>query len=264
MGKRQKLATRALGAEPEKPDVAALAPWIAEHRGRTADITTYLLEQSLIPQLPAGIGTPCAGGKFYADRLLASIDGVVDRKAVRELHADTLAIIEDAAGIVVQRRGAWCALPAPHVLAIADAYYSDTDEWLDAICGIYRTILRAMRDTGVPGHVVICDRADESECTPLARQNVFFFHPAPERADLEILLEHQHKVAVGRAELPVLVDLMNEYTVRHIVLVDPDPPAIELARSHVDPDQITVGGYYTSGDAAEYWRELVAHAECER
>ena len=263
MAKRLKLATRALGAEPEKPDVAALAGWIAEHRGRAADITTYLLDRSMAPQLEAGIGMPCAGGKFYADRLLASIDGIADRKAIRELHADTPAIIEDAAGIVVQRRKSWCALPAPHVLAITDAYYNDMDEWSDAICGIYKTILRAMRDMGVAGHVLICDAADESECAALARQNVFFFQPAADQACLEILLEYQHKIAVGNAELPVLLDLMNEYTVRHIILVDPDQPAIDLARSHLDPDQISVGGYST-GNSEEYWKNLVTHAECER
>jgi len=263
MAKRLKLATRALGAEPETPDVAALAGWIAEHRGRMADITTYLLDRSMAPQLDAGIGMPCAGGKFYADRLLASIDGIVDRKAICDLHADTMAIIEDAAGIVVQKRKSWCAMPAPHVLAIKDAYYSDADEWSDAICGVYTTILRAMRDMGVCGHVLICDAMHESECAALARQNVFFFQPAPDRADLEIVLEHQHTIAVGNAELPILIELMNEYTVRHIILVDPDQSAIALARSHLDPDQISVGGYCTDG-GEHYWKDLVAHAECER
>jgi hypothetical protein len=229
-----------------------------------ADITTYLLDRSLASQIPAGIGIPCAGGKFYADRLLASIDGVVDRKAVCDLHADTPAIIEDAAGIVVQKRKSWCALPAPHVLSITDAYYSDADEWSDAICGIYKTILRAMRDMGVAGHVLICDAMDVAECAALARQNVFFFQPKADRPSLEILLEHQQKVAVGNDELPILIELMNEYTVRHIILVDPDQPAIDLARSHLDPDQITAGGYCTDSNALEYWKDLVAHAECER
>lgn len=263
MGKRQKLATRALGAEPGRPDVTALAAWVAEHRGRTADITTYLLNQSLAPQIPAGIGMPCAGGRFYADRLLASITGIEDQQAVSELHADTPVIIEDAAGIVVQRKGAWCAVPAPHVLSLTDAYYRDGDEWSDALSGTYRTILRAMRDTGVAGHVLICDRADEDECAALAGQKVFFFPPAPTRDDLMCLLEYQHRIAVGAQELPVLLDLTNEFTVGHLVLVDPDPYAIELARSQFDPDQITVAGYCT-GDSTTYWGEIVAHAECER
>ena len=160
MAKRQKLATRAFGAEPGKPDVAALAEWIAEHRGRTADIVTYQLDQSLAPQLAAGIMSPCAGGKFYADRILSAIVGLEDRKAKGELHVDTHAIIEDAAGIVVQKKGAWCAMPAPHVLGIRDAYYGDDEEWNDALCESYGTIMRAMRDTGVPGHVLICGKVD--------------------------------------------------------------------------------------------------------
>ena len=123
MVKRHKLATRAFGAEPGLPDVAGLAEWIAEHRGTTADIITYRLDQSLAPQIAAGIMTPCAGGKFYADRIRQCITGINDNKAVGELHVDTPAIIEDAAGIVVQKKGAWCAIPAPHLLGITDAYY---------------------------------------------------------------------------------------------------------------------------------------------
>ena len=49
MVKRYKLATRAFGAEPGMPDVAALAEWIAEHRGMTADIITYRLDQIACP-----------------------------------------------------------------------------------------------------------------------------------------------------------------------------------------------------------------------
>ena len=51
MAKRLKLATRAFGAEPGMPDIVTLAAWIAEHRGTTADIITYLLDQSLAPQV---------------------------------------------------------------------------------------------------------------------------------------------------------------------------------------------------------------------
>ena len=54
MVKRHKLATRAFGAEPGLPDVAGLAEWIAEHRGREADIVTYRLDQSLAPQVDRG------------------------------------------------------------------------------------------------------------------------------------------------------------------------------------------------------------------
>jgi hypothetical protein len=260
MVKRQKLATRAFGGEPEKPEVAALAEWIKEHRGRTADIVTFQLDRSLAPQLPAGIMSPCAGGKFYADRILSAIAGLEDRKAKGELHVDTPAIIEDAAGIVVQKKGAWCALPAPHVLGIRDAYYGDKAEWNDALCESYSTIMRAMRDTGVPGHVLICDTVNEPELHSLAQPLVFFFDPKPDRESLSLLLERQRLVAVRKEQLPVLFDLKNEYTVQKIFLMDPDPQAIARARTHFDPDQIVAGGYCTDGGES-YWKDLVTSAE---
>jgi hypothetical protein len=258
MAKRRNLATRAFGAEPGKPDVAGLAEWIREHRGRVADIITYQLDQSLAPQVSAEIGSPCAGGKFYADRIRQCITGIMDNKAVGEIHIDTPGIIEDAAGIVVQKKGAWCAIPAPHVLGIGDAYYQDKDEWNAAICEAYGTIMRAMRDTGVAGHVLIADRMEDNELASLAWQKAFFF--APGCKDLAALMEYQKQVAVGKDQLQMLFDLMNEYPVRKIFILDPDPASIGHALSHLDPDQVVAGGY-CSKDCGEYWKDLVSSAE---
>jgi hypothetical protein len=256
MAKRLPLATRAFGAEPDIPDVAVLAGWIAEHRGRLADITTFRLDQSLAPQVTAGIGVSCAGGKFYADRIRESIAGITEKRATRELHADTPAVIEDAAGIVVQKKDAWCAMPAPHALEIEDDYYSDTDEWNEAIGSNYKVLMRAMRDMGVAGHVLVCDRAEEAELALLARQKVFFFCPDQDRDTLAGILEYQQQVAVGSDQLEILFDLMNEYTVRRIFLLDPDDDAVELARSHFDTDQIIGSGYCTEG-CDDYWNTIV-------
>lgn len=256
MVKRLDLATRAFGAEPNIPDLAALTEWIAEHRGRLADISTFRLDQSLAPQIPAGIGTPCAGGKFYGNRIRETIAGITDCRATGELHADTPAVIEDAAAIVVQKKGAWCALPAPHALGINDAYYRDADEWNEAICGTYEILMRAMRDMGVPGHILISDRADDAELTALAWQKVFFFAPEPDRETLAGILEHQQQVAIRPSQLDTLFDLMNEHTVRRVFLLDPDDAAVEHARSHFDPDQIVGAGYCTE-ECDEYWKDVV-------
>jgi hypothetical protein len=259
MVKRHNLATRAFGAEPGLPDVAGLAGWIAEHRGREADITTYLLDRSLAPQVAAGIGTPCAGGKFYADRIRQCIAGIIDNRATGELHIDTAAIIEDAAGIVVQKKGAWCAIPAPHVLGIENAYYGDGDEWSEAICGAYSTIMRTMRDTGVAGHILIADRMDDAELPALARPKAFFFAPASGHEELATLMEYQKQVAVTKDQLKNVMDLMNEYPVRKIFIIDPDPASIQHILSHLDPDQVVAGGYCL--DKSEtYWQDLVASA----
>jgi hypothetical protein len=260
MAKRRPLATRAFGAEPDLPDAAGLAGWIAEHRGMAADIVTYLLDRSLAPQVAAGINTPCAGGKFYGTRIQQCLAGITGTAAVGELHVDTPAITEDAAGIVVQAKGAWCSLPAPRELGIADAYYHDSDEWRDAMCDAYRAIMRAMRDTGVAGHVLIADRMDDAEVSRLYRNRVFFFSPAPDRGTLEILLEHQRQAAAGRDQLETLFDLTGEYTLQRLYIIDPDRESVELALSHLDPDQVVAAGYHTSG-SSEYWKDLVSHAE---
>ncbi len=259
MVKRRKLGTRALGAEPGSPDVPALATWIAGHRGTPADIITYQLDLSLSPQLSAGIMSPCAGGRFYRDRILACIQGIEDGKATAEISLDPHEIIQDAAGIVAQKKGAWCALPAPHVLGITDAFYDDDEEWNDALAGSYRTLMRSMRDTGISGHVLICNSLEEPEIASLGRQNVFFFMQEPDRDDLAILLEHQRQVAVGRDRLDTLLDLTGEYDVRKIILVDPDSGSINRALSCFDPDQIIAGGYCT-GSCEEYWKNLVLSA----
>lgn len=256
MAKQLDLLTRAFGAEPPVPDCAVLADWIAEHRGRLADIITYRLDQSLGPQIPAGIGTPCAGGRFYADRICGCIEGITENRATGDLHADTPDIIEDAAAIVVQKKGAWCAMPAPHALGIKDTYYGDADEWNDAICGIYRTLMRAMRDTGVVGHVLIGEQAGNPELIALAGQKIFFFAPEPDREILAGILEHQQQVAITKGRLEMLFDLMNEYTVRKIFLLDPDDNAIRLARTHFDPDQIAGAGYCTD-ECDAYWKGVV-------
>jgi len=256
MVKRLNLATRAFGGEPEETDPAALAAWIRDNRGRTADIMTYQIDRVLAPQIPAGIQTLCAGGKFYGTRILESLEGVSVQRAVGEIHVNLHGIIEDAAGIVVRKKGAWCALPAPQLLKITDDYYDDPAEWSDAICGAYRTIMRSMRDTGITGNVLICDTVENTEILALYRQNVFFFPQVQDRENLAALMEHQRQVAVRKERLRTVLELTGEYSLQKLFIIDPDPASIELALSHLDPDQVSTGGYCT-GTGETYWKELV-------
>jgi hypothetical protein len=261
MVKRHTLATRAFGAEPGQPDMAGLAAWIAEHRGRTADLMTWRLDRSLAPQLEAGIQDTCAGGKFYADRILASLCGIENRICTGELHVESADIIEDAAGIVVQKKGAWCAMPAPHLLKLKDDYYEDQFEWSDAVNKSYRSIMRSMRDIGVAGHVLICDTMDEAELLALGQQKVSFFQPDPNLKDLACLLERQRQVAIKKEDLPKLFSLAEEYSIRKVFIIDPDAAAIaSVLAHHMDPDQVAAGGYCVDKDES-YWKDLVKAAE---
>jgi hypothetical protein len=256
MVKRRNLSTRAFGAEPGIPDVAVLAAWIADHRGTPADMITYLLDQSLAPQLAAGIISPCAGGRFYRNRIMECLAGVEEGKAIGEIHLNPHAIIEDAAGIVLRKKGTSCALPAPHLLGIMDTYYHDDEEWNGAIAGVYHDLMRSMRDTGIKGHVLICREIHEPEIESLVRPNIFVFQPEPDRESLACLMEHQHQIAVGRDYVDTVLALSSEYDLRKIIIVDPDVDSINRALECLDPDQVSAGGYCTD-TCTDYWKNLV-------
>ena len=263
MVKRRNLSTRAFGAEPGIPDVAVLAAWIADHRGTPADMITYLLDQSLAPQLAAGITSPCAGGRFYRNRILECLADVEGGRVTGEIHLNPHAIIEDAAGIVLQNKGTSCALPAPHLLGITDTYYHDEQEWNDAITGVYRDLMRSMRDTGIKGHVLICGKIYEPEIESLVRPNIFVFQPEPDRESLACLMEHQRQIAVGREYVDIVLDLSSEYDLRKIIIIDPDDESIERALACLDPDQVSAGGYCTD-TCTDYWKNLVDAAVYNR
>ena len=241
------------------PDIPLLAAWVAEHRGKSGDLISFRLDQSLTPQISAGITMPCSGGKFYQDRIMACLDGIQDNQAVDEIGIRTSAIIEDAVSIVAQKKGVWCALPAPHTLGIRDSYYDDEDEWTDAITGVYRNLMRSMRDAGITGHILICDKVDDAEISSLARQKVFFFQPEPDRDGLQSLMEYQRQVAISPAHLDIVFDIANEYELHEIIILDADKASIAVALSHLDPDQVVVGGY-CRGDCEKYWRSIVEYA----
>jgi hypothetical protein len=72
-------------------------------------------------------------------------------------------------------------------------------------------------------------------------------------------MEHQRRVAVKKKMLDVVFDLANEYDLHQLIVMDPDDDAIRLALSHLDPDQVMIGGYCT--DACDtYWGKLVETA----
>ncbi len=259
MKKRLNLATRAFGAEPGDPDGAALAAWIASHRGITADLITYLLDQSLAPQISAGIDFPCAGGKFYKKRIIESITGVEEEKTTGEISLNDQAIVEDAAGIIVQKKSAWFALPTPHGLGISDRYYHDDSEWNDAITKTYRVLMRSMRDTGISGHVLVSDTLYEPEMMSLINQKVFFFLLKSDRKSLACLLEQQPMLAVNKDQISTVFDLIGEYDIRRIIIIDPDQESIVRLLTHFDPDQVIAGGYCTAG-CNDYWKSLAESA----
>lgn len=259
--KRRPLPTRALGTEPEVPDIPALTAWVAERRemNEAGDLTTCQITQALAPQLDAGITAPCAGGMFYKARLLSSFAGITDGVITGETEISNSDLVADSLELAGMKKGVWCALPAPHTLRLFDSYYGDEDEAITAVATLYRSAMRSMRDAGIGGHVLICDHADDAELSALARQKVFFFCPEPVKDDIAILMEHQHRIAVDKVNLRQVFDFTGEYELRQIVILDADAESIALALSHLDPDQIVIGGYCT-GPCETYWKEIADSA----
>ena len=263
VGKRIAFSTRSFGSDASSPDPVHLAEWVRERRGRSADLISYLLDEGLAPQLDAPVTMPCAGGRFYRMRWQDAITGVEDTVITSEPGCDTTELVADARDLERTRKNLWVAIPAPHALALKDRYFNDPDEADHALCAVYADMMRAMRDAGVGGHVVCCERIRTEEIAMLAGKKVFFITWDQTPQSLTRLLEHQPVVAVRSSALPILSELMGEYDVSKIILLDPDEPGLRQALTMKDPDQLICGGYCRES-CSGYWRELVEKAAISR
>ncbi len=260
MGKRLSFPTRSFGSDAVLPDPSLLAAWVAERRGREGDLTSFLIEQGICPQIEAGVTIPCAGGSFSTDRWRLAIDGIEGGVVTGELGARMEDIVRDAGDLARIRKGLTLAIPAPHLLGLQDRYYEDPEEVNEALFTVYRTLMRWQRDAGLDGHVIFSDTVHRPELEALARRKVFFFPRSQTRKSLSLLLEYQQTVAVTPSGLPLLSDLMGEYEVHRIVLLDPNDQDLRQALQIRDPDQVICGGYCRAS-CDKYWKNLVKSAE---
>jgi hypothetical protein len=254
MVKARRVLVRSFGSEVEVPAVEELAAWVREQRGSAADLTTYLLDRSLAVQ--TGVDLPCAGGLCYGDRWLFSLHGIRDRVLVHDLDPFPGDVERDAAMLTGGRKGAWVGIPAPHRLNVRDEYFRDPEECCAALCGAYRQLMRAMRDCGIRGHVILAEAPDECELEILAGSRAYYFVRNPTAHDLGEILEHQPRIAVPPALLAEVAALQDEYRIRSVALLDPMPEDLQAASELLDPGRIETGGYCTEG-CGEYWERLV-------
>lgn len=254
MAKVRTVPVRSFGSEVEVPAVEDLAAWVREQRGSAADLTTYLLDRSLAVQ--TGVDIPCAGGLCYGDRWLSSLPGIRDRVLVHDPDPFTGDVERDAAMLTGGRKGAWVGVPAPHRLNVRDEYFRDPEECCAALCGAYRQLMRAMRDRGIRGHVILAEAPDEYELEILAGSRAYYFVRNPGAHDLGEILEHQPRIAVPPALLAEVAALQDEYRIRSVALLDPMPEDLQAASELLDPGRIETGGYCTEA-CGEYWERLV-------
>lgn len=259
MVKKLVFETISLGTEPEIPDAAELAQWVGMQRGKNADLLSHLLEASLTPQIDAGIIHPCTGGIFYGDRWKESLLGLSGDEITGELGVNPSYVADDAIRIRKITSGCRIAVPAPHTISLADRYYHDEDEVCHALYTQYRHLFRTMRDNGISGHVLSCEKPLPEELEALAGKRVFFFSESRDAESMAMLLEYQRAIAVNGRDLAILRGLGEEYEIDRIILIDPDNDDIKEVLRNYDPDCIQVGGYCSAGDE-KYWENLVNSA----
>jgi hypothetical protein len=252
-----RIPVRSFGSEVSVPSVEGLAAWVARRRGQEADLVTYLLEQSLEAQ--SGVEIPAAGGLFYATRWLEGLAGFRDGVLVGEPGIEPDLLIGDALRVRGLRKGAWLALPAPHLLGLQDEYIQDEEEFCELVATLYARLAREMRDAGVAGHVLIADEANAIELEVLAKKKIVFF-PRKERGfDLEMLLEYQGDLIVPAERLEDAVGLLERYRIRRLVLMNPESDHLAAAASFIDAEMLQAGGYCEES-CPDYWVRRIEQA----
>lgn len=263
MRKRVSFPTRSFGSDAQAPDPGSLVEWVGSRRGRAADLITYQLEQGLMPQLNSGVTSPCAGGRFYHDRWLGSLIGIEGTEITGEIGCDTGQLLNDADDLDMVRKNLWLAVPAPRELGLSDHYFHDPDEAAHSLVSTYQEMMRAMRDAGTAGHVLLYEKPLGEELEALADRKVFFFSRHQTKKSLSLLLEHQSVVAIRPSRLELIGDLMGEYEVQKIILLDAGEEDLRQALEYKDPDGLLCGGY-CQDSCSHYWKSIVENASILR
>ena len=164
---------------------------------------------------------------------------------------DTTSFVADADLMVRTSRATRSALPAPDQIASCPSP-SEEEEYED-FCDIYSSILRDMRDMHVTGHILHADMVSPLELELLASGRTFFIKPEGDSESQGILLEYQDKIVLHTTRITILNDLIDQYDIKSLIILDPEKDGIRQALRHLDPDQISIGGYGT-GSEEEYWK----------
>ncbi|HNL85558.1 MAG TPA: hypothetical protein PKH71_00225 [Methanoregulaceae archaeon] len=263
MRKRVSFLTRSLGSDAPIPDREVLAEWVGARRGKQGDLTTFRLEAELVPQIDAGVGIPCAGGKFYQDRLIDSFIGTEGRVITGEIGYDSFPLVKDAEYLSAIQKDLWFAFPSPGELRLNNRYYKDTDEVLPALVSVYHAMMRSMRDRGIFGHILHCDTPDKEELEALAGQKVFFFSHRETKKNLGLLLEYQDILAVRSSALGLVAEIMDDYDIQKIILVDAREEDLLRALEFRDAEHLICGGY-CQDSCDQYWKTVVKNASVFR
>ncbi|MEN6519174.1 MAG: hypothetical protein ABFC38_13535 [Methanospirillum sp.] len=257
MATRQRLETRGFGGEAAIPPLSRLAERLRERHGLEADLTTFRLLESLRPQVTAGIEAVAAGGAFYADRWREAIGGIRHGVLRESPFPEPDALVMDTRALVAEVRAPFAAMPAPSALGLVDRYFGHPAEAGAAIRDVCGSLIRAMRDAGAAGHVLIVSSPADEELEDLASPFTFFYCPDPDSGAIAVLLEHQRPLALPGKRVAELAGLIDQYGVRVVYLVDPTKEEVAAGLEVLDSDHLRIGGF-CPGDCDVYWQRLAA------
>jgi hypothetical protein len=260
MSKKIKFQTRSLGSEPDPgQEKDELVRWIQSRAGLGGDLARYRFQNPLVFQREAEVDVPCAGGRFYGERLRECLAGIDNGKIIGELGLDPGLFKKDIVEVVKRPYPLWVAMPGPGELGITDEYYGEQEEASRNLYFWFRRLMREMRDSGADGHVLICDHISDEELEALCGKKILFYLSDPDQEGLERLLEHQRTIAVPGATLNLVINCKEEYPVDNLILIDPSTIGLEKALEHWETDHIKAGGYCRES-CNKYWKNIVTAA----
>ncbi|MDD4127541.1 MAG: hypothetical protein PHV39_07640 [Methanomicrobium sp.] len=259
MKKRQNLILESFGAENiPNPNPHALSKWILEEKRSCCDLLSYKIECQIKDQKNY-VDFPCVGGIFYRQRITESLSCIKSGFLTGEPDADLEYFRYDSERIYKYSKKSGFAFPPPSELGIDDAYYNDRADFIGSLCYAYRKIMREQRDYGTKKHLMLSNRFDAAELDELSRERVFFFSPAGESKTLKSILEYQNIIAIMPEKLPVIFELLNEYEIKKIAVINGRPENYDKCLEYFDPENIISGGFCNnSGD--DYWENLKERA----
>jgi hypothetical protein len=248
------LKTRSFGSEARTPGQGELAGWVAGRRGREGDLVSYLLEDSLRPQLDAGITIPCAGGDFYRFRVTWA--GGIHPEGLTEPELGE--VISDVEAIRMIAKGVWFSIPSFSLTG--PAFRTEEDEQPDEYYGRIRYVLRAMRDAGAGGHVIRCNGTDLEEIEALSGGRRILVPVRLTNESLENILEYQPMLPLDEGTLQELPGFLDRFRITRVILTSPDSAMIGETLLHLDPELVEIGGY-CPGNCPDFWKKISNSAQ---
>lgn len=257
MNKRRNLLVWSFGGEEPNPDLPALAAWAGRQKGAACDLLSFKIEHSLRDQ--AGLDRMAYGGMYYADRIRESLGGIRSGFLREEPWICPDSLRDDATRAAAISRKVWAVLPSPLHLKIEDGIYSDRQEYEDALCRMYNLLMREIRDTGVYGIIIIGEQFSSLEREMLPGRRVMLHSLSGTSRSLAGILDVQNSLSLSAKRLPLLPDLLDEYEVRTVSVIDGTEKDFAGLLSYFDPGDITAGGFSSCG-GKKYWEGVREHA----